>query len=140
LALPAELNSHPGPAHLLELADALELDPAQRTAIEELFDAMQARAIDLGAALIDAEAALDSGFENGGLSQDDLRQLIMTAETLRAELRFLHLSQHLRTVNILTGQQIAQYDVLRGYTDDNPCANVPEGHNESMWRAHNGCD
>ncbi len=33
LALAAELNGYPGPAHVIELADSLELTEAQRTRI-----------------------------------------------------------------------------------------------------------
>jgi hypothetical protein len=44
LALPAELNGYPGPAHLLELSDKLELSADQRARIKQLFDAMKAEA------------------------------------------------------------------------------------------------
>src|SRR6516164_5748432 len=58
LALPAELNDYPGPAHVLELADKLELSSDQRARIQSLFDAMKAEAVPLGARLLDQEAAL----------------------------------------------------------------------------------
>ncbi|MEL7115145.1 MAG: hypothetical protein AAGP08_06055, partial [Pseudomonadota bacterium] len=45
LALPAELNGLPGPAHLLELQDELELSNAQVAAITLLFEEMRADAI-----------------------------------------------------------------------------------------------
>jgi hypothetical protein len=45
LALAAELNGYPGPSHVLELADKLELSAAQRATIEGLFDAMKAEAL-----------------------------------------------------------------------------------------------
>jgi len=37
LALAAELNGYPGPSHLLELADKLELSADQRVRIGQLF-------------------------------------------------------------------------------------------------------
>src|SRR3569623_1713127 len=41
LALAAELNGYPGPSHVLELGDRLELTPDQRNQIQRLFDAMK---------------------------------------------------------------------------------------------------
>src|SRR5690606_19670228 len=48
LALAAELNGYPGPRHVLELAEPLELTAEQRAEAQRLFDAMQAEAIVLG--------------------------------------------------------------------------------------------
>src|SRR5690349_2158483 len=62
LALPAELNGYPGPRHVLDMADALELTPAQRTRTQALFDEMQAKAKALGGMLIERERALDALF------------------------------------------------------------------------------
>src|SRR5712675_1084457 len=44
LALAAELNGYPGPSHLIELADKLNLSTDQRAAIKPLFDSMRAEA------------------------------------------------------------------------------------------------
>src|SRR4030088_2876215 len=51
LALAAELNGYPGPSHVLELADKLELSADQRTRINGLFDSMKAEAVPLGSKL-----------------------------------------------------------------------------------------
>ena len=59
LALAAELNGYPGPSHVLELADKLDLTTDQRVRVRELFDAMKAEAIPLGSRLIQQEAELD---------------------------------------------------------------------------------
>jgi len=53
LALAAELNGYPGPSHVLELADKLELSADQRTKVQRLFDSMKAEAIPLGSRLIE---------------------------------------------------------------------------------------
>ena len=37
LALAAELNGYPGPSHVIELADALALQPDQRARMQQLF-------------------------------------------------------------------------------------------------------
>jgi len=38
----------------------------------------------------------------------------------------------------LSTDQIDNYAVLRGYASD-PCSNVPDGHDATMWKRHNGC-
>ena len=139
LALSAELNGVPGPAHLLELRDEIGLSGEQVMAIETIFEEMQAEARLLGEQLIDAEMAIEDAFRNEDLDDDTLRALIGNAETVRAELRFVHLSRHLSTPPLLTEEQIATYNRLRGYGSD-PCAQVPEGHDPQMWRRHNNCD
>jgi Spy/CpxP family protein refolding chaperone len=138
LALPAELNGKPGPAHLLELADELELTPEQVAAIQAIHAEMQAEAVAAGERLIEAERALSDAFTGEGLTPERLSALIAASEAARAELRFIHLSRHLETAPLLTPQQIARYGVLRGYAED-PCASVPEGHDPEMWRRHNHC-
>ncbi len=139
LALAAELNGVPGPAHLLELRDEIGLSPEQVSAIEAIFAAMQAEAQAAGERLIAAEAAIEAGFRAGGLTPEALRDLIDTAAAARAELRFIHLSRHLETPPLLTADQIARYNDLRGYGTADPCATVPEGHDPTMWRRHNNC-
>src|SRR5437762_8281719 len=42
LALAAELNGYPGPSHLLELADQLDLSADQTSNLRTMFDAMKA--------------------------------------------------------------------------------------------------
>src|SRR5260221_2968672 len=48
LALAAELNGYPGPAHVLELADALRLSDEQRTRTKARFEAMKSETIPIG--------------------------------------------------------------------------------------------
>ncbi len=139
LALPAELNGRPGPAHLLELRDELELSAEQIAAIEAMHEDMRQSAIAAGERFIAAEAALSAAFAAPELSEEALQDLLSSAATARAELRFVHLSKHLSTPALLTKEQIEKYNILRGYADD-PCTNVPEGHDATMWRRHNGCE
>jgi hypothetical protein len=47
LALAAELNGYPGPSHVLELADKLELTADQRASVQSLFNSMKAEALSL---------------------------------------------------------------------------------------------
>lgn len=66
LAKAAELNGYPGPAHVLEHADALALTDQQRTATTALLHAHKDAARKLGAALIASEEALDEAFTPQG--------------------------------------------------------------------------
>lgn len=140
LALPAELNGVPGPAHLLEMKEGVGLTPAQTTALEAIFAEMQAEAREAGERFIAAEAAIEAAFREGKLPPDRLRALIDASAEARAELRFIHLRRHLETLPLLTDEQIARYNGLRGYDAGDPCENVPEGHDLDMWRRHNDCN
>jgi Spy/CpxP family protein refolding chaperone len=114
-ALPAELNGYPGPRHVIDLAHELDLTPAQRAAVEEMFAGMQAEAIAAGRAVLDAEAALEAAFRGGALSEDDLAAMAEEIGRLRGVLRGIHLRYHLRTKALLSPHQVAVYNAARGY-------------------------
>ncbi|MCC1492809.1 Spy/CpxP family protein refolding chaperone [Cognatishimia sp. F0-27] len=138
-ALAAELNGYPGPAHVLELAEDLDLSVDQIARMDTIFQEMQEEAVARGAEFIAAERALSAAFAQEGLDATELGALVKAAGQARSDVRFVHLSRHLQTLDILTTEQVDRYNVLRGYAAD-PCASVPEGHNEAMWRRHNGCE
>ena len=138
LALPAELNGYPGPAHVLELADELGLSDNQKQRMEATFEVMRENAISKGELLIAAERKLDHGFKSGSLDATSLEQLIDAAEAARADLRYVHLSRHLVTLEVLDAEQVRKYSELRGYAAD-PCTTIPDGHDVAMWRRHNRC-
>jgi Spy/CpxP family protein refolding chaperone len=115
LALPAELNGYPGPMHVLEHADALQLTPDQRSKVQASFDFMQAQAQGLGRTYIEAEKALAAAFRSGRVDVKALAERIKAVEAVRSELRQVHLLAHIETAALLTGQQKAIYDALRGY-------------------------
>jgi Spy/CpxP family protein refolding chaperone len=142
LAKPAELNGVPGPAHLLELSEQIGLSEVQVEQLQKLFRDMKAQAIALGHEYMAAEAALDDYFRAAELDDRVLRQKVDQAEQARANLRFLHLSYHHRTLDVVTDEQVKAYNKLRGYDNvmDDPCANIPEGHDPVMFRKHMGCD
>ncbi|NNF48202.1 MAG: hypothetical protein HKN69_15695 [Desulfofustis sp.] len=139
LALAAELNGVPGPVHLLEMKKEIRLSPEQIGQIEALFEQMRGQAIELGTTLIDLERELNSQFAEGTINEKLLRDLLEQIAQVRTQLRFVHLSTHLKTPDILTTEQIARYNELRGYSSDDPCTNIPAGHNPEMWKKHNNC-
>ena len=132
------MNGKPGPAHLLELKDELGLTDDQVARVTTIFEEMRDEAVLAGERLIEAEAALSNAFAAERLDEQALRNLVVEAEAVRAELRYIHLSRHLATTPILTAHQIEKYQVLRGYAE-NPCDTVPDGHDPDMWKKHNGC-
>lgn len=115
LAKAAELNSYPGPAHVLELAPQLHLTDAQRKSTQALFDSMLAKAMPLGAQIIAAERALDRAFAQAQITPEELHAHLRKIAKLRGELRAVHLEAHITQRALLNKAQIARYDTLRGY-------------------------
>jgi Spy/CpxP family protein refolding chaperone len=115
LALAAELNGYPGPVHVLELAAPLELTVEQRAKTQELFEAMKAETVPLGARLIAREAELDRLFANKGIDETTLTAAVAAIGETQAGLRTAHLRYHLRIVEVLTPVQMQRYSELRGY-------------------------
>lgn len=115
LAKAAELNHYPGPAHVLELADKLELSAQQKTRTEAIFKTMQADAKRWGKALIDKEQELDRHFASAAITPQELRSLLEQIGKLQAEVRRAHLQAHLQQRAVLSHEQVAKYDSLRGY-------------------------
>src|SRR5215831_5379806 len=72
MAKAAELNGYPGPKHVLDLAQQLQLTDAQRRDVQASFDRMSAAAKPLGGQLIAQEQALDQLFAKGDITQDRL--------------------------------------------------------------------
>lgn len=138
LAKSAELNGMPGPVHILEMGDRIHLSNDQRKAIEALYNEMKSEAIPLGDQLIKLETDLDTAFSDKTITMVSLSDVIGKIENTRAKLRVVHLSAHLQTPDILSADQVALYNQLRGYSQT-PCENIPEGHSIEMWKKHNGC-
>ena len=115
LAKAAELNGMPGPFHLLELKDDIPLTREQVIAITAIHERMREAAIVEGKHFIAAERVLDDAFRDGTVTEESLREMLAAIASSRARLRFVHLSAHLQTPALLSREQIARYDALRGY-------------------------
>lgn len=118
LAEPAELNHYPGPKHVLELAADLGLSDSQRVEVESIRASMLDRAIPIGEKIIEAERMLSRRFEHQHMDDEALRTATSEIAVLYGELRYVHLAAHLQTKALLTVEQIAAYDRLRGYAED----------------------
>ena len=115
LALAAELNGYPGPSHVLELADRLELSAEQKASVQQLFDAMKAEAVPLGTRLIEQEADLDKQFAARSMTPESLKVSTAAIAATQGVLRETHLKYHLSTAAILMPSQMLRYAELRGY-------------------------
>ena len=115
LALAAELNGYPGPLHVLELADQLNLNGEQRQRVQQLFDAMKVEATAVGERLIAQETELDRAFATGSISPATLNTLAARIGQTQGELRTVHLKYHLTVAELLTADQKHRYAQLRGY-------------------------
>lgn len=115
LARPAELNRYPGPKHVLELAEALDLTEDQRAAVQEIRDRMLDLAIAKGEEILGVERHLLSAFAEGRADVPAVRRMTAHLGTLRGELQAIHLSAHVETRALLRSGQMDRYHELRGY-------------------------
>lgn len=115
LAKAAELNQYPGPRHVLDNAEALGLNDAQRTATEASFKRMRAEAIALGQRIVEAERRLEALFAQRRADPASVSDLTGEVAELQGQLRAAHLRAHVEVRVLLTPEQIARYVELRGY-------------------------
>jgi len=127
----AELNGYPGPLHVLELADRLDLSPEQRGATQRLMSEHKERARALGAGLVNAERELDGLFAQRAAAPDAVDAATRRVALLQAELRAEHLNTHLAQTALLSSEQVRLYSVLRGYGDD-----AGGGHRSNAHQHH----
>ena len=116
LARAAELNSYPGPMHVLELAEELRLTAKQKARARELKNSMH-QAARIGGMIVEEERKLDRLFASGNATEARTAAIIQEIGRLQALNRWVHLRAHIRMRQALTPQQIARYDELRGYSN-----------------------
>jgi len=115
VAKAAELNHYPGPRHVLDLENQLHLSATQRAETQKIFDHMHEEAVRLGKIIIEKEEELENLFASNGIDSNKWNTLVREIARLQGELRLTHLQAHLAMKNILSPEQIKNYDLLRGY-------------------------
>jgi hypothetical protein len=115
LAKAAELNGFPGPMHTLELARALQLSEEQKASTLALMNSHKSVVKALGERLIAEERSLDSLFVQKTITQESIDLLTQKIGNLQAQIRAEHLRTHLLQTAMLSKEQIAKYNSLRGY-------------------------
>ena len=115
LASFAEMNSYPGPKHVLELKNQLGLTQDQEKKTETLMKGVQVSAKLLGAEIVGEEESLSKLFESGKITEKILRARAERIGTLRGQLRFIHMQAHVKMKTVLSSNQIQRYTELRGH-------------------------
>lgn len=93
----------------------LALTAEQQRRTSELLDAMRQEASALGGQLIKAERTLDRLFAEQRATPDTVAAATEQAGAIGAKLRAAHLRYHLAMMDVLTTEQVAAYNHLRGY-------------------------
>jgi hypothetical protein len=135
MAILAELNGYPGPRHVLDMASELQLTDGQRMEIERIYQNMSNNAKSIGAAIITIEQDMDRAFNNKTITQESLKLMLDKSSDLYAQLRFIHLSAHLDTIQVLTIEQVQTYNTMRGY-DSGSTDNTTSTSNDDRSSHH----
>ena len=111
----AELNHYPGPKHVLDLANEIDLTASQKKEAQRIYDAMHAQTVGLGERVVVSERGLDGLFAAEKIDEASLARSVREIARLQGEIRLEHLKAHLAMKALLTPAQVAKYDALRGY-------------------------
>ena len=114
----AELNRFPGPMHVLEFADKLDLTPEQRARSQALLEAHKEEVRAIGAKRVASERVIEVLFRSGNVDEAALARSVREAAILEGEYRRAHLETHRRMRALLSDEQVEQYVRLRGYERD----------------------
>jgi Spy/CpxP family protein refolding chaperone len=120
LAFPADQNGYPGPLHVLELKDRLQLTSEQEARMRALFETMLGDARQRATRLAAAEDRLRRIFADGAADPAAVRTAVAEAETARADVRLVHLLAHLQARDVLTEAQRRAYQEIRWGPAKNP--------------------
>jgi Spy/CpxP family protein refolding chaperone len=112
----AELNNYPGPRHVLDLKKELDLSSDQEKQIQAIYEQMHAEAEQIGQEIVQREAQFSAAFAGGIISEAGLQAQTEQLALLYGQLRAAHLQAHLQITPLLSAEQIAAYNTLRGYT------------------------
>ncbi len=102
----AMMNGYPGPKHVLEMADELELTAAQKESIGKIFAEAKASFAQMGARLVEKEEALEAMFASGSVDVKDVEKRAKEIGELQGALRAGHLNAHVRTKQELSPAQL----------------------------------
>lgn len=111
----ADVNGYPGPKHILEMQDQLNMSEEQRKDIESIFEAMSESALAKGDAIVRKEVELEKLFSEGKATEGEVKRLSREIGALRGELRAIHLAAHIQAKQILTEQQVSTYNSIRDH-------------------------
>ena len=113
MAFVADQHGYPGPLHVVELKDRLNLTPEQETKAQTLLAAMFAESRPKSERLLEAERKLRSLFNEGKADEASIRAAMAEVERARSDVRLVHLMFHLKTRDLLTDEQRRLYHEAR---------------------------
>ena len=113
MAFAADQNGYPGPMHVLELKDRLQLTAEQEAKVQALMHAMFAESRPKSARLLEAEVKLRRLFADGAAADSQVRAAVAEVERARSDVRLVHLLTHLKTRDLLSADQRRIYHALR---------------------------
>lgn len=116
-AITAELNSYPGPRHVLDLRQELALSPEQVQSIEAIFQQMSEAAKSVGQAIVEQEQKFSNAFASNTITEAEIEAQTQELAMLYSKYRTIHLQSHLKMKQLLSPQQVMKYDQLRGYSN-----------------------
>jgi hypothetical protein len=132
----AELNGYPGPRHVLDMASELQLTDRQRMEIELIYQNMSNNAKNIGVAIIALERDMDRALANKTITEENLKLMLDKSADLYGQLRFVHLSTHLDTVQTLTIEQVQMYNKIRGYDSGSTDNSSSSNDNNTRHQQH----
>ncbi len=135
-ALSAELNSYPGPQHVLEHSTDLSLSDDQLEDTRSVFRSMRESARNLGARAVELEAELEELFRSASVDRESLDTLLTELHAVYGELRGVHLAAHIDMVDVLSERQIDRYNELRGYHSGEPGEHRDHDHHDHQRHDH----
>jgi Spy/CpxP family protein refolding chaperone len=109
----AMMNGYPGPKHVLEMGDELELTAAQRESIGTIYGKVKAESVKLGTELVEKDEALAALFTSGSVSTKDVEKRSREIGELQGRLRAAHLNAHVQTHAELTPAQLAKLPTMQ---------------------------
>ncbi len=115
----AELNSYPGPRHVIDLADKLKLTSEQLFKSRLLYKQMLEQAKTLGRKYVAIEREIEMMFDSRSPDRGKLEILLSKSAYIRSQIRYSHIRAHIDQQQLLTKEQIAIYDTMRGYGREN---------------------
>ena len=110
----AEMNGYPGPKHVLDLADKLQLSDVQKKSVQAIYNEMSTRAKEIGKQIVRIEEEMSDAFARNFAVEKSVRDDSEEIGRLRGKLRSVHLIAHLKTKPLLTAKQVEIYNTLRG--------------------------
>ena len=110
----AMTNGYPGPKHVLEMGDELELTAAQRESLGKIYGNVKARSVELGTELVEKDEELTALFASGSVSTGEVEKLSREIGELQGRVRAEHLNAHVETFDALTPAQRETLSSMQG--------------------------